>query len=213
MNWFTRLKTAMPLPKSRNGSPPIDPHADSLQRTINDFLPQHEADRINAEHGNDIDFIGRGSYGLAYRTQKNKVVKVTTDPSEKQVIDSLQSTSPCIVPIHDARPVQGKNRFGDEKKLWVIESEYIKPIEGQTKYIVSALHAYLKYDSKLPAYEAFAAKFSEPLSPSSKEVYRRYQELLACLAKSGHQWADPSPNNIGIKEDGRFVLFDLGEDY
>lgn len=164
----------------------------------------------------NINHLGSGAFGHAFRINNRKVIKVTKDLAEVSVALKLKEYgwSKYIVTVHDVFKV---------KNYFIIIEDYINPIPISHRlyidFIIYQLHnnykniyvdEFFKNDFNKLWYEIknnFLLEFNGDIKLMNK-FYDDIILIYKTAQKIGISTIDLQSNNLGISSLGNLVLFD-----
>jgi hypothetical protein len=223
-------KMAMPRPKATGYPADDDAEAREYGVGIEDLdtdLRQNVADGVGKEFP-DLQYAGHGNHGVAYATpsRPDRVVKLTRYETEaKNAQERIGRYSPCIVNVYSVKQIQKR-----KTPYWQIETERVTPLKDvATKMFgdVDKIRAKEKFERYRDLFDDFyklANKMGFKGFPVEKfyerhptldqqhidDAFRKYQWLISCLRAYHVGTEDVRFENIGIRNDGLWVLLDLG---
>jgi hypothetical protein len=153
---------------------------------------QDDAEEYATLHGMEITWEGSGDMGEAYITDKNTIIKVTTDETEMAIATKLVGQKLSnVVEIFD---VQGH----------IIHMEYLNTSRVEDVY--SEVQNYDNGDG---------IEYIDPDEHDmSDEAVKMIQDLnygIYELGKNGIQNLDIKGDNIGKKPNGDYAFFDMSD--
>jgi len=207
MNWYKKI--AAPLPES-------DGFKDNLydkktyDRYHEDYYTPDGIGRIDKYLkepyiNNKInDYIGAGSYGIAYQLDNGNVLKVTTEKDEFKNSQKLMS-NPCpgVVNVFNSKIIQET-----PKPVYAIEIEKVTPLSIEQRNLYDHVEYFAEETDRL--YETSELQeFKKWYSPEAEEMYLKLRDMFIHIESSGWQIHDVHAENVGIRN-GEFVVLDLG---
>jgi hypothetical protein len=180
------------------------------------------AKSVSKELGyNSIDRIGGGDYGIAYRTNDNKVLKITRDKNEYKVANYLKNKNTTyLINYYDVRKIEGTDLFS-------LLMDYVEPLDPLEKTFVYIFNTHFVrretssksgriYNIPKEKIKDFVDKFSQQIELTQKEMYFLIEELIK-VQREGEKYniscIDLKNDNIGWIYDRlgkHLVFFDIG---
>lgn len=217
MNWY---KKAMSLPKSDKFDKDLfdSEFYDSVThdtpygvRDVNEVFEDDEFidNRI-------VDYLGSGSYGIAYELDNGHALKVTTDKDE-MINAKFLMNNPLkhIVNIYNAKKVKSleslnANNWRSPNMLFAIEMERVEPLSfNEASFVKRTIRSINDGDSKEEIVNNMM-RLDGMDGRSANYYYDDIREMLLELEMYDLEMADYSHRNLG-KRDGRtYVLLDIG---
>jgi len=155
--------------------------------------PQSEAEAYAAQHGMEVSWEGSGDMGEAYVTDKDTIIKVTTDETEIAYAKLLVGKK--LSNVADIYDVQGH----------IIYMENLDTTNAEDVY-----NDMSQYDN------GDGVKYIDPDDhpDMSEEVIQMIQDLnngIDELGKYGIQNLDIKGDNLGQKPNGDYAFFDMSD--
>lgn len=159
----------------------------------------HYAEFYATSIGTEIDsFLASGDFGEAYLTTDNKVIKITSDVSEFVVADSLKHRNyENTVDIYDTAIF--------DSGVMVVYQEFLDT-EG-----IEDLFNEILLEAEAQEVEILEIDERDFVYGLSDEAYKMLNDLCYSvfeIQKRGFNPIDIHHNNIGLKENGNYGLFD-----
>ena len=160
-------------------------------------------------YGN-IKFDMQGGNGIAYFTDKNIVIKLTTDDSEYFTANKLVGTdNDYIVKVFESARI--KTSHTKDYDLFVIVLEALPMTEEMEQKWSDCCCG-----KNSPVYIDYLEEPALVLPPVSEQekclpIYDNIVNIQKNFAEYGIVWSDIGIDNMGIKEDGKLAVIDLGE--
>ncbi|CAG7581718.1 MAG: hypothetical protein SLAVMIC_00996 [uncultured marine phage] len=176
--------------------------------------------------------LGKGSFGIAYLADKDKVIKVTTDAQEAENAIRLSDIElEYFLNYYDVFEMTlDKIEYSKGKKVYFILMDYVRPLQGKEReywgrYYEGFFGNYTDEeflddvwedytwgstkDGKLPTkIREEADKAIEYFKPFLK---RQRWKMKDEASDYGIEFSDAHANNLGIrKSDGAIIYFDIG---
>ena len=160
-------------------------------------------------YGN-IKFDMQGGNGIAYFTDKNKVIKLTTDDSEYFTANKLVGTeNDYIVKVFESARIKTSHTKGYDLFAIVLEAlPMTEEMEQKWSDCCCGLDSPIHID-----YLEQPALVLPPVSEQEKclPIYDNIVNIQKNFAEYGIVWSDIGIDNMGIKEGGKLAVIDLGE--
>ena len=160
-------------------------------------------------YGN-IKFDMQGGNGIAYFTDKNKVIKLTTDDSEYFTANKLVGTeNDYIVKVFESARI--KTSHTKDYDLFAIVLEALPMTEEMEQKWSDCCCG-----KNSPVYIDYLEEPALVLPPVSEQekclpIYDNIVNIQKNFAEYGIVWSDIGIDNMGIKEGGKLAVIDLGE--
>ena len=183
--------------------------ADAVEEVIEPMFPiQYAKERLKSKGFKDnLKMLGHGENGYAFE-DGNKVVKITADKSEYDTAQKLlKSPMSNIVNIHKAIKVTDK--FDGAPQWWIEYWGYAAPRweELQDLYIIVS--------EKLKPLSNKQIKQIDDMIESgvSNNITKQTKDIEKNMNKFGVKFYDLRADNLGLDENGRLKLLDVGGSY
>ena len=156
----------------------------------------------------EINFEMQGGNGIAYFTDKDLVIKLTTDESEYHTATKLLGTeNKHIANVLESAKINTSHIKGD---LFMIVTEALH----MTKEMEEIWHKCCCSETD-PIYIDYTQEPARPISPVSEHaicqpIYDNIISIISDLTSHGITWSDIGIDNLGIKN-GKLALIDLGD--
>lgn len=216
MSWWQRAAQAkpmaLPFPVTRKNRSDIV--NSDITNIIDEIMTPETARRIQQDRA--PEFLAAGCGGtvatIMYRG-KPAVEKFICNETEATVARNLIGKSiPCVVQVYDVKELQ-------EGELWSIIAELVKPLSGRQKKIAEYIYFHLYDTLTYKDVNTFYWAVSEAVhnvqlkwhSVLDRLFIKTIEDFYNCLLVHGVHTKDTHDENLGWTDDGRLVLFDLGE--
>ncbi len=177
---------------------------------IDRHLTQENSDKIN-KNNPDIEFLNAGANGIVLGDKNpNHVYKITRDITEFDAAKALlKKPCSCIVRVFSAKAIQNN--------VWQIELEKVIPLIDNESSLCYSLSDYASMRG-MPSFNYVTKRMTDTLlEPPNfndlKPVYDKFAKLINCIVDNGFSIEDAHSDNIGKRQDGSYVLLDLGGAY
>lgn len=209
MNWYTRLKQAMPLPEAVDY--PTDPDAaGGAYRRMNSLLEEPNAKNVENWYPG-LKYLGHGEGGLAFlHNTPHSVVKLTSDRDEFLLARKLMRYPVnCVVNVYNVKEAQPSTYkgVGMQRGVWAIELEKLIPLADSEAQMINDIYDCMDASYSRSIEEIYVA-LGEPKDING--TIEKYMNLIHCLKSNRLRPDDAHGRNIGKRADGSFVLLDLG---
>lgn len=140
----------------------------------------------------NIQPLGTGQMGAAFRLSNNKVLKVTTDASEAKASNRLKGKNlKFVVKIFDVFSFPGEL----ENKVFGIVTELLTPLSSQEKRELETFTSFVRYGGRMELLRSIAQ------DPWNVFIENYKEELLEEIKEDGVGVPQNSPNyNIRLKK-------------
>ena len=223
MNWWMLVKLAMPLPEA-TGYP--EDRSNALSRMEKRLDPEN-AKSVETKHP-QLSYLGHGRNGVAYTTpQPNTVVKLTFDRLEAVAAKHLmERPCPCCIRVFGVEQQQNSKPAPDPMTatpaVWKITTQKVPLLsDGEEKRWLKYLAEFIFQTGSLPnpreivSYLTDEGFYNDGLHRRGDfsfiaPYYKKYSQLIACLRENDLLPTDAHEDNIGVGEQGQYVIIDLG---
>jgi len=182
-------------------------------------------DRVANNLGEEvIDFIDSGALGYVFSLKSGKVLKITTDKNEINLIYNLSKLSSIpkslmtyynIGKIYNPNPTTKRQYYyilmdkvktlNDEEQS-VINEFYKHRIQYNNNYYENIMNPYLERHID----EWFANKWNKNKIKICKELLPQVRNIVKDLKKHKIKQTDFHGGNLGWNKEGKLIMFDLG---
>jgi hypothetical protein len=229
MNWYRKVKIAIPLPSVVEDIPSNNESGYGL-RDVDISMPEDVAKEEAQRFNKRMPYLGSGSYGVAFGVGAGMAVKYTVDKYEAQCATRLMeiqkeigSSLAGIVRIYDVRElkvnpdVKQEEGFVREKKLFAItleRVEHLSPGEDDAYQVLRKMQTSFGFDPTTMAYEEFIQagrreEFGVEMDCVTEHYFNKYVRFMASIHEIGSSH-DAHHKNIGKRINGEWVLLDIG---
>lgn len=193
---FKKDKNNHPVAKTTNGDVPLlKPRVTKLMsKEIDEGTPQNEAEAYAARHGMEIaGWEGSGDMGEAYVTNKDTIIKVTTDKTEMAFAALLVGKKLTnVVDIYDV-------------ENHIIHMEYLDTSDNELWYEI------MNFDEHGDGIEYMDGRDYDDMSDEAKKMLDDLQIGMRQLAGNGVRNLDLKDDNFGKKQNGNYAIFDMSD--
>jgi len=244
MNWYTNIKSAMPLPEAEDYPSPYGDKKYTDYAVIPD-LPElrHNKNTIKnldlslkntdlfAEY-QPLQYLGAGTRGVAYYSPlKNVVIKATFDDDElydaKKIMElqKNKNNSKHVVKIYSAEEVSVEDRENDSYNIAIIVMEKVNELTDMEKRIVWVIYQFIWEENNPISRTTNRTKMNLKIwnnwkikeygdRPTVLEFNnvsnKTYDMMIFLQEKMGMNLSDLHHDNIGKRDNGDYVLLDVG---
>lgn len=158
-----------------------------------------------------------GFFGCAFLTKdKKSVVKVTSDSTEGYFYNEVQLNNKFDSEIYCKGVVHmhlGNNFWTGRDDVYIgsfdiIFREYVLKLERVDEHELRELSIISKYVKAIDKYDRYL-EFSQKRVRTDRQLV--FLNELIRLRNNGLIFGDIDPENIGLREDGNFCIFDTGK--
>lgn len=198
-NWFLKLSD-FPLPEATE-------YPSIRNNTLNDYnrdISNNVVFKLKEIYPN-LRYIGSGANGIAYETGNGTVLKMTKFWNEYYVAKNLiEKPVNCIVKIYKVHNIIG---------VYFIEMEKTKVLDQDLKNAVDDFYG--KLWSRTKSLDEILNEINDRYTiignKQQLKVINDYYNLIKCLRYYGYLTDDTHGENVGYNNEGKLVLFDLGD--
>jgi hypothetical protein len=169
------------------------------EKTLEDFYSENNIDPEN------LSYLGKGDFGVAYSTNDGRVVKRTTSKSEFSVAKEIeQSDSPVLdsfVKIYKTEIIKGEMYILQEE---LIEDSHIEDLYSELQSYLDDQDLPIQYLDQLDTDDLDISDELQKFMDDIDDINRAYRYL-------GIEASDIRPENLGYSEDGKLKAFDIDD--
>ena len=169
------------------------------EKTLEDFYSENNIDP------EELSYLGKGDFGVAYSTNDGRVVKRTTSKNEFRLAREIeQSDSPVLdsfVKIYKTEIIKGEMYILQEE---LIEDSHIEDLYYELESHLSDQGLPIQYLDQLDTDDLDISDELQKFMDDIDDINRAYRYL-------GVEASDLRPDNLGYSEDGKLKAFDIDD--
>lgn len=169
------------------------------EKTLEDFYVENN---INPE---ELSYLGKGDFGVAYSTGDGRVLKRTTSKNEFSVAKEIeQSDSPVLdsfVKIYKTEIIKGEMYILQEE---LIEDSHIEDLYYELESYLNDQGLPIQYLNYLDTDDLDISDELQKFMDDIDDINRAYRYL-------GIEASDVRPENLGYSQDGKLKAFDIDD--
>jgi hypothetical protein len=169
------------------------------EKTLEDFYSENNIDPEN------LSYLGKGDFGVAYSTNDGRVVKRTTSKNEFRLAREIeQSDSPVLdsfVKVFKTEIIKGEMYILQEE---LIEDSHIEDLYYELESHLSDQGLPIQYLDQLDTDDLDISDELQKFMDEIDDINRAYRYL-------GVEASDIRPENLGYSEDGKLKAFDIDD--
>lgn len=169
------------------------------EKTLEDFYVENNIDP------EELSYLGKGDFGVAYSTNDGRVLKRTTSKSEfKLATEMEQSDSPVLnsfVKIYKTEIVKGEMYIIQEE---LIEDSHIENLYYELESHLNDQGLPIQYLDHLDIDDIDISDELQKFMDDIDDINRAYRYM-------GIEASDIRPENLGYSQDGKLKAFDIDD--
>jgi hypothetical protein len=169
------------------------------EKTLEDFYSENNIDP------EELSYLGKGDFGVAYSTNDGRVVKRTTSKNEFRLAREIeQSDSPVLdsfVKVFKTEIIKGEMYILQEE---LIEDSHIEDLYYELESHLSDQGLPIQYLDQLDTDDLDISDELQKFMDDIDDINRAYRYL-------GVEASDLRPENLGYSEDGKLKAFDIDD--
>jgi hypothetical protein len=169
------------------------------EKTLEDFYSENNIDP------EELSYLGKGDFGVAYSTNDGRVVKRTTSKNEFRLAREIeQSDSPVLdsfVKVFKTEIIKGEMYILQEE---LIEDSHIEDLYYELESHLSDQGLPIQYLDQLDIDDIDISDELQKFMDEIDDINRAYRYL-------GVEASDIRPENLGYSEDGKLKAFDIDD--
>lgn len=169
------------------------------EKTLEDFYVENNIDP------EELSYLGKGDFGIAYSTNDGRVLKRTTSKSEfKLATEMEQSDSPVLnsfVKIYKTEIVKGEMYIIQEE---LIEDSHIENLYYELESYLNDQGLPIQYLDHLDTDDIDISDELQKFMDDIDDINRAYRYL-------GIEASDIRVENLGYSQDGKLKAFDIDD--
>ncbi len=169
------------------------------EKTLEDFYSENNIDP------EELSYLGKGDFGVAYSTNDGRVVKRTTSKNEFRLAREIeQSDSPVLdsfVKVFKTEIIKGEMYILQEE---LIEDSHIEDLYYELESHLSDQDLPIQYLHYLDTDDLDISDELQKFMDEIDDINRAYRYL-------GVEASDIRPENLGYSEDGKLKAFDIDD--
>jgi hypothetical protein len=169
------------------------------EKTLEDFYSENNIDP------EELSYLGKGDFGVAYSTNDGRVVKRTTSKNEFRLAREIeQSDSPVLdsfVKVFKTEIIKGEMYILQEE---LIEDSHIEDLYYELESHLSDQGLPIQYLDHLDTDDLDISDELQKFMDEIDDINRAYRYL-------GVEASDIRPENLGYSEDGKLKAFDIDD--
>jgi hypothetical protein len=169
------------------------------EKTLEDFYSENNIDP------EELSYLGKGDFGVAYSTNDGRVVKRTTSKNEFRLAREIeQSDSPVLdsfVKVFKTEIIKGEMYILQEE---LIEDSHIEDLYYELESHLSDQGLPIQYLDQLDTDDLDISDELQKFMDEIDDINRAYRYL-------GVEASDIRPENLGYSEDGKLKAFDIDD--
>lgn len=167
------------------------------EKTLEDFYVENNIDP------EELSYLGKGDFGVAYSTGDGRVLKRTTSKSEFSAAKEIeQSDSPVLnsfVKIYKTEIIKGD--------MYILQEELIEDSHIEDLYY--ELQSYLEEQGLPIQYLHYLDTDDIDISDELQKFMDDIDDINRAYRYLGIEASDIRPENLGYSQDGKLKAFDI----
>jgi hypothetical protein len=156
------------------------------------------------------NFVGSGEYGITFKCDTNKILKITTDISESYYANILCNKDfSNLCHVYDVK--------SHTNKVYIILYQMLNPIKdiNERQFLSDFYHHYIhNHHENLPPFDGidkFFTKYEKSfLSKRFRWILNQLENIFEQCNNIGIKFIDCHQDNLGYNNKGNLCLFDIG---